>query len=160
MNVQQPQQGAQPAVVQQPVFAAVPAMVYQGFLDYQVKSQHELFNQGSRPLKSEFDCSEKSLKTFVDQLTMKTNEYGWGQVFTITVNAVARNLLTEWGQISLLDVQQHLVGIHGQQTRQHQDSCMSRLCIYNSLTAEAQNRVSSLQDTFRINGHISGPVLF
>jgi hypothetical protein len=156
---------AQPAAVQavapyQPVFAAVPALVYQDFLDYQVKSQLEIFISGTKPLKTEFDCSEQSLKTFIDQLSMKITEFSWSQIFLIPVGNQVKNLLTEWGQISMQDVSQRLQVIHTAQSRDHQNSCMSGLCIFNSLTAQAQNKVSASQDLFRINGHISGPILF
>jgi hypothetical protein len=97
---------AQPAAVAavapyQPMVPAVPALVYQGFLDYQAKSHLEIFRNGIKPLKSEFNCNKKSSKSFVDQLPMKTTEFSWAKVIMIPVGNLVKTPLTEWGQISV-----------------------------------------------------------
>ena len=162
---QQPQavQGNAPVAPQQQqqpqAFAATPAIFFAGPLDFSNKVQHTVYLEGAKPLKTEFDCSEDRLKIFLDQLQGKINNYGWRPIFTIPVNTIDRFLPTQWGQVTLDQVHTHLVGVHGNQDRNHQNSVMSGECIYNSLTIDAQNKVSSYANKYTIGGLISGPIL-
>jgi len=49
--------------------------------------------------------------------------------------------------------------IHAGNTRSHQDSCMSGNCLWESLTGDAQNKVTMFANHYMFDGYVSGPVL-
>jgi len=84
---------------------------------------------------------------------------GWRTLFTILINGVGRHIPSEWGQVTVQNVSDAMVIIHGTQTRACQNSCMSGHCVWDSLTTDARNKVTTYADLYKIDGYKSGPVL-
>ncbi len=148
------QQAANP-----PAFAASPATFFQGVLDFTDHMQLNIYTKGLKPLKSKFDCTAPKLKNFLDQLHECIAVYGWTGIFTVQVNGVNHYFPTHWGRVTIDEVQQRLLLVHGQQDRAHQNSAMSGQCLYNTLSTNAQNKVSPYANEYHINGVISGLIL-
>jgi len=142
-----------------PAFAASPATFFQGVLDFADRVQLNIYTEGVKPLKSEFDCTAPKLKNFLDQLHERIAVYGWTAIFTVQVNGVNCYLPTHWGRVTINETRQSLLLVHANQDRAHQNSAMSGQCLYNTLSTDAQNKVSPYANQYRINGVISGPIL-
>ncbi len=140
-------------------FAASPATFFQGVLDFTNGMQLNIYMEVVKPLKSKFYCTAPKLKNFLDQLHEYITVYGWIGIFTIQVNEDNGYLLTHWGRVTIDEVEQSLLLVLGQQDRVHQNSTMSGQCLYNSLSTDAQNKVSPYANEYSINGVISGLIL-
>jgi len=49
--------------------------------------------------------------------------------------------------------------VHAANACTTQDSCMSGVCLWESLTGDARNKVTSYADHYTFDGYASGPVL-
>ena len=90
-------------------FALTPAMVGGNLpIDYTTRSGQSLFNNGIAPLPFTFDGKPESLQPWIQAFRDKAGSNGWDDILTITVghdaqgNNIERNLLTQFGEISLL----------------------------------------------------------
>ena len=142
-----------------PAFDASPATFFQGVLDFTDRVQLNIYTEGVKPLKSEFDCTAPKLKNFLDRLHECIAVYGWTGIFTVQVNRVNCYLPTHWGRVTIDEVRQSLLLVHGNQDRAHQNLAMSGQCLYNTLSTNAQNKVSPYANEYHINGVISGLIL-
>jgi len=52
-----------------------------------------------------------------------------------------------------------MVRVHQTQTRAHQDSLMTGICLWNLISGEARNKVTSYAPLYKVAGHDSGPIL-
>jgi len=84
---------------------------------------------------------------------------GWDEVFTIPINGVQRHVPTEWGSVTVQQVHDVMTAVHQTQTRAHQDSLMSGICLWDSINGDARNKVTSYAPLYKVTGHDSGPVL-
>jgi len=96
-----------------PQFALAPG-VHGGaaFIDYGTSEGQKLFKNMTVALKNEFDCSTQDLKVFLSNISDRAGQYGWEDVLEVpedvaAVPAVNRNLLTEYGLISIEQVRAH-----------------------------------------------------
>jgi len=114
-----------------------------------------------KPLEQDqkFDCCESNLKKFLDAYASKEQQMGWDEVFTIPINGVPRHVHTEWGSLTIQQVHDEMAAVHQTQTRAHQDSLMSGICLWDSISGDARNKVTSYAPLYKIDGHDSGPVL-
>jgi len=51
-----------------------------------------------------------------------------------------------------------MAGMHQTQTRAYQDLLMSGTCLWDSISDDARNKVTSYAPLYKVNGHDSGPV--
>jgi len=125
------------------------------------RNQFQTYMLGIKPLSEmdKFDCREENLKKFLDAFGMKESLMGWRNLFTITVNGAPRHIPTEWGRITVENVSVAMAVVHAANARTTQDSCMSGVCLWESLTGDARNKVTSYANHYTFDGYASGPVL-
>jgi len=143
------------------VFAITPAHRVRDFLDFDNRNEYQTWMYGIKPLEQDhkFDCREANLKKFLDAYASKEQQMGWDEVFTIPINGVPRHVPKEWGSVTVQQVRDAMELIHQMPTRAHQDSLMTGICLWDSITGDARNKVASYAHLYKINGHDSGPVL-
>jgi len=106
------------------------------------------------------DCQEANLKKFLlDAFASKEAQMGWQPLFTVQVQGVPRHIPSEWGSLTVENVSQEMTQVHATDTRAHQDSCMSGICLWDSITSDARSKVTTYADQYKINGRDSGPAL-
>lgn len=153
------------AAVVAPQFALAPGVHgAAAFIDYGTSEGLKLYKAMKTPIDNLFDCSPRKLKVFLSALGDRAGEYGWDNVLDVPedVNNPAvnrRNLLTEYGRISLDQVTDHANTYVAQQTRQAQNSYAMYLCVVNSLTPEAKAKIMLKEDEYTVNGIRSGACL-
>lgn len=171
-NLQPPVPPVQPAILvaPPPQFALTPGVsnIAQP-LDYSTKSGVMNYQRGTEALAIKFDGEVASLTTFIEKLSDRAIEMGWGHnnanILDIPINeagvATTYNLLQEFGRLKLQDIIDHANDTWiGQQTRAAQNAVMMYYCIMSSLTEDANIKVLTETDKFTFNGIPDGPSLF
>jgi len=155
----QPQQ-----VPRAPGFALIPGATVT-ILDYSTAGDRKFFGYATQPLKTDYDLSNTTLKSFLDAVQTRSREYAWTNILTIpdslpaVAGAPSKDLLTHYGQVSLNHLQTVAATYIGQPTRQAQNSIMLALCLKKSLTDTAAMRIALKADQYTVNGQIDGPCL-
>ena len=153
------------AAVVAPQFALAPGVHgAAAFIDYGTSEGSKLYKAMKAPVDNLFDCTPKKLKVFLSALGDRSGEYGWEDVLEVPEDinnpgVNLRNLLTEYGRISLEQVTAHANTYVAQQTRQAQNSYAMYLCVVNSLTPEAKAKVMLKENEYTLNGIRSGACL-
>jgi len=84
---------------------------------------------------------------------------GWRPLFTVQVQGVPRHIPSEWGSLTVENVSQEMTHVHATDTRAHQDSCMSGICLWDSITSDARSKVTTYAAQYNVNGRDSGPAM-
>lgn len=135
------QAGNNPADV---VFALTPAEARQNILDYTQRDQMRIYDAAVAPLEGEkFDGTPGKLTNFLARLKEKANNFTWtSTICKIKItDEISRNLIDDYGNISLEKVRESAITYAGQQNRKWQNSHQMKVCIFDSLTEDFQNRV-------------------
>ena len=141
-------------------FALSPGLVSNQFINYATVEGQKLFKAATKPLKVTFDCAPANLQVFLGQIQDKARIYGWIEsLFNIDVNG-PKNLLTQYGEIDITEVRQHVETYHNTQTLQAQQSIQLNQCMMNSLSSEALNRVVLQNHKYMVDNIPSGALLF
>jgi len=154
------------APTQQPIFALTPGQYRpDDFIDYGSAQGLKLWNAATEPLPEEFDGTSNTVKIFCELLTQRATEAGWhsgtGNILTIPdSNGIQRNLITNYGQLTLQDVQNHVDSYIQLQTRKAQNAVQMFKCISSSLTEDARLKIVAETDVYTRNGAEAGPILF
>ncbi len=155
-----PVAGVAAAAPPQPVFALTPALVDNAPINYQDPQGIKLFKTAVAELPLKFDGDSKSLRIWLAKVHERAVMSNW--VGTLTVaddNNVDHYLPTEYGQVSLDNVQNHARTYIGQPVRDAQNSQQIYQCLAASLTESAQTKVYVNQAWFNIDGTLDGPCL-
>jgi hypothetical protein len=114
----------------------------------------------------EYDGTPEKLKGFLDRLQQKAEDYTWLEsVLTIPVDpgppVISRNLIDDYGNISLEQVRAHAATYVGAAagSRQWQNSHQLKTCLFDSLTTDFQNRVTLEKDKWHVENHPDGACL-
>ena len=138
-------------------------------LDYSTKSGVMNYQRGTEPLTVKFDGEVGSLNTFIERLSDRAIEMGWGHTYanildiptTVGGTVTTYNLLQEFGRLKLQDVTAHANNSWiTQQTRAAQNAVMMYYCIMASLTDDANIKILTETDKFTLQGIPDGPSLF
>lgn len=147
-----------------PQFALAPALVDNGIIDYATPEGVKLYKSATQALPKEFDCRIEGLKIFLSQLKDRAREYGWTPILEIPIDAAQphanlRSLLTEYGRISLQQVQEHAETYVLANSRAAQDSMQLYQCIMKSLTEKGVSRIMLRSEDYTIGDIPSGACL-
>ena len=148
-----------------PVFALAPGVHgAAAFIGYGTTEGQKLYKAMKAPLTNKFDCTPKNLKVFLSALSDRVGEYGWDTCLEIPADianpgADLRDLLTEYGRLSIQQVTAHANTYVAQQTRQAQNSYAMYQCIMSSLTSTARTKIMLKEGEYTVNGIRSGACL-
>jgi hypothetical protein len=162
-----PPAGAQPAPVP---FALTPALANSAaaYLNLASASGAKQFKGATEPLTSTpFDFADPSdLQIFLDLVLKKSQVYGWNPILTIPVTDPVsqlvknRNLLDEYGVISLADITTHVTTYYDSRTKRAQDSFMACQCLLSSLSLDFLKLISAEAKDYHLPAIIArdGPI--
>ena len=127
---------------QPPPFALAPALVRAGNpIDYSTYAGQHLYTAARNPLPYTFTGQESSLPAFLQAIHDRASQAGWDDIFQITIgndavgNAITRDLLTHYGEISLKHVHNDAaLDYIGQQVRNAQ-------CLKSSINEDVTERM-------------------
>jgi hypothetical protein len=158
------------AVVQVP-FSIGPGVATSTVIDFNTPTGIKLFNSATAslyPSKQEaFAVNAEKIHSFIQKVNQQAIYYGLSGgtgILNIPINSVfplgqTRSLVTEYGLITIEQVQQHAMTYVTLPTRATQDSAMLFLCLMNSLTEPGQDKVRAWHELYTVAGHLSGPLL-
>eukprot|EP00978_Attheya_sp_CCMP212_P033086 scaffold131938_cov70-Attheya_sp.AAC.2 len=153
------------AVAAVPGFALSLARATAGVIDMTDKAGSNLFNKGADSLSIRlangdrgFDGKVSNLNLFLAFIKQRANVFDWHTILDIPVNGVNRNLLEAYGQISMANVQMHVLTYIDQPMRDAQNSFMVYECLSKSLQVSALNDVLTKIETFTERNLQSGPL--
>ena len=160
------QQAQQAPAAQQPVYALTPAQLNANdFIDYSTTDGKKIFKAATEELSYQFDVQAKSVNLFGETLYDRGVISGWnegqGNIMSIPdSNNVTRNLIREYGRLTLDNIRTFVTTYIGQQNRRAQNDYQLYMCLANSLTESGKLKVLAETDQYTINGTPSGSLFF
>jgi hypothetical protein len=140
-----------------PVVYLWPGMANIQALDYTKTSDLKMFLRGIEALSSKFDLQAGQLKVFLECVKERVRMFDWTFVVTVPDSAaVNRNLIDEYGRLTIEDCQAHAATYSGVPGRDSQNSVMLYQFLSNSLSDEAKNILMVNPDSYTVMGQPSG----
>jgi hypothetical protein len=146
-------------------FALTPAAAHSDILDYTRREHMRVYESAVMPLAGDkFDGTAENLTNFLTRLREKAENFTWlTTVCRVQVAPgpppVMRNLIDDYGNISIEQVRAHATPYVNQERRIWQNSHQMKVCVFDSLTKEFQNRVNLDKRLWHINDHPEGACL-
>jgi hypothetical protein len=157
-NVPPPAPIIPPVVVPPNPFALVPGQANDDPLDYSKPGDVKLFHRAIKGLEPKFDLKESSLQVFLSKVKEQARIFNWASILEIPdKNGTARNLVTNYGQVTIENCKTHSLTYIAAQSRQAQNSMMMFQCLTGSLTEEASVMMLSNPEAYTVNSVPSGP---
>ena len=129
-------------------------------LDYTDPTTIKLYQAETEPLPHLFDLKPENLKTFLSELDLRASCHGWVYMFNIPFDQDEQDntasLLNQYGQLSKAQVQVEVETYMGQQNREAQDDYQIYVCLSNSLTKEAKDKMMLIKHEFTFDDTQSG----
>jgi len=136
--------------------AMTPARTSRDPIDYSSKTGSSLYDRATKSLfvnpKDVYDLKSEGLMNFLDSINRRGRECGW-DLFSINNTAGdVKNLLTEYGDLTIENVLAHAIAVLSTApiTRSAQEEAQLFACINNSLTQGAIDVLNLRQDKFHI----------
>ena len=153
-----------PPAAQQPnpTFALSPALATRGIIDYNTRSGERIYASATKELDvNKYDGEAQGLMAFLELLEDRAMNFGWDvSIMMIPIEGQApKNLLTEYGTITLEQIRLHEESYLATQTREAQDSNLLYECIMNSISAECKAKLTIWKREYRCQQHLSGNLL-
>ena len=135
-------------------FALAPGRVNKGIIDYSSSEGIKHFNKATEPTKKLFNGQAENLHYFLTQVSDRIKDFGWESITTITNSEdLAVDMVTEYGQYTLEDVQVQATEWHGEdnQTREQQNSYMMFRFLRESLEVDFHNKITLFKNSYLID---------
>ena len=100
-----------------------------------------------------FDGDAANLKVFLEAIRHRSEAFNWQRILIIPDSStppVNRDLLTEYGLLTLKDIRAHASTYVETPTRLQQDNYMLYLCLYGSVTRDITLKAVMQADTYRV----------
>jgi hypothetical protein len=149
-----------------PVFAETPAKLNaDAIIDYSTTSGIKLYNTASARLPITFDITSQTANLFCDALKDRANKSGWytgaGNILTIPdAGGTNRDLITEYGRLSMADINTHVATYIDGNTRCTQNAAQMLTCIKESLSDAGKLKILAESEKWKVNDKESGTLLF
>ena len=133
------------------VFALTPALANPDPVDYNSNEGMKLYKSATEKLNHTFDGETGSLRLFLQALQQRADAFGCASILTVPDDQkIGRNLITEYGRVSMANVVAHAAAHVHTHTRDAQNSAQLFTCIHDSLSLEALLKVSTDSATYRL----------
>jgi len=115
----------------------------------------KLFRDACSPLVCLFDIDSKGVNLFCEKLNERAEKAGWlapgGNILDIPDDGgTNRNLITEYGRLSMDNIDDHVQTFFGGHNRQAQNDIQIYHCISNSLTPDGQDKIVDETEEYTI----------
>ena len=138
-----------------PVNPAPPAPVFtlgpgedNTILDWSIPANTKLYYKAIAALDNKFDGTLEKFIAFLASITSRARQFGWNSILTIPVAMDTRELLSDYGRISMAEINGHAATYTGTQTRAAQNSEMLYDFLMNSVTTEFTTKLVLYQEEF------------
>jgi hypothetical protein len=131
-------------------FALLPGAAFNAPLDYNKASELKLFRSATTGMADKFDLKEEHMRVFLGNIKEHARTYDWQGIIMIPdADGIIRNLITNYGQLTLANVNDHAAAYINTQTRNAQNSMMMYQYLLNSLTEEAKLVMITMESQYQ-----------
>jgi hypothetical protein len=133
-------------------FARTPALVQDTLLDYSTPEGMAIYKGATEKLLHPFDGDPAKLRMFLEALRQRSDAFGWTAILSVPdQDGIKRNLLHEYGRVTMTDVKNHALTYTHLDNRMSQNSVQLFTCLYASLTMDMHLKVSTDASTYRLS---------
>jgi len=156
------QQAANPAVAQvlaPGIFSMTPGLANAATpWDYSTSGGAKVYQTAVKPILPTFDGTQKNLKVFLQSVETKANRFGWTHLVLNIPDAqgVARDLLSQYGMLTIEEVRTEALTYVGDETRAAQASGQIAEMLMESIDGSTKLKLMLHDDEYIINGFKSG----
>ena len=148
-----------------PAFSLSPALVNMNApIDFSTSEGTKLNKEAIKSLPIKFDVESRSINTFNEVLLDRCSTTGWNDhmadILTISTSTGDRNLIRDFGRITMEEVRNHCTTYINQQTRQAQHQYQMYQCLMNSLTDAGRLKIVTESPKHAIGNLKSGPLFY
>lgn len=130
---------AGPAPVVARPFARLPGMQNNLPLDYKKPEDYKVFLKSSEGFVEKFDLKDDKLGMFLAKIKDRADIYNWNAILSVPDDtAVVRNLISNFGQLSLANCRAHVLSFVNLQGRNAQNDVMLYFLLVNTMTESAR----------------------
>jgi hypothetical protein len=146
-----------PLAEARPIFALSPGLYNNRVIDYSTPQGNKLFNKSVEKLQDDlFDVDSENLHGFLNALDDKTMNFGWKEILTVPLDADDPfddlvYVVTNYGEISLSTIRDHVKTYIDSPTRAAQDSYALYMCLMNSLSRIGKNKIALYKKDYTVN---------
>ena len=129
----------------QPIFALSPALATRGIIDYNSRAGERIYTSATKELDpTKYDGEAQGLMPFLELLEERATNFGWDKsIMMIPMpDGNLKNLLLEYGTITLEQIKEHEDTYITTQTRNAQDANLLYECIMNSVSSECKAKLT------------------
>lgn len=120
-------------------FARLPGLQNTDPLDYKDSADFKVFSKASEGFTEKFELKDDKLGMFLAMIKDRSDIYNWIGILQVPdSNAVKRNLLTNFGQVTLADCRAHVLTFLNVEGRNAQNDVMLYFLLVNSMTNDAR----------------------
>ena len=160
----QPVQPAQPAQPPPPqvnniVFSLTPGKAQQGIIDLTKRAGAILYKSATAKLEEElYDCHPDGFYQFIKSLKVRADSFGWTDIGGICWVPIThgstdmKNILNDYGVLTLERVTEHELTYISSSSRKAQDDRMLYECLIASLTIDGKAKLNVHEDEYIIGG--------
>lgn len=151
-------------------FSLTPYTAVNGVIDFSTPDGRKFYERATAPLSSElFDCQPDKLRSFLENLERRAQAFGWSTANTgITMipddllnlaNTTHRNLITNYGQLTIAHIHDYEDSYIHSATRYAQDTTMLYHCLMNSISSSALDSITIWKEDYTVVDKPSGNLL-
>ena len=146
----------------EPVFALSPALATRGIIDYSSRAGERIYTSATKELgETKYDGEAQGLMAFLELLEERATNFGWDRTIMLIPNedGTTKNLLTEYGTITMDQIRDHEETYIATPSRNAQDSNLLYECIMNSISLECKAKLTIWKREYRCQQLPSGNLL-
>ena len=147
-----------------PQFFLSPSSAMVGTLDFSRSDARKFFAKATKRLDFEelFDCTSSNMYHFLKLLNQRAHEYGWDDEISGIMwipedvndqNSELRYLPTEYGRVTLSQIDAFEKSYLGTERREAQDNYMLYKCLMSSLSKEARMKIEGWENEYMIRNN-------
>jgi hypothetical protein len=126
-----------------PTFARTPAQANVGILNYGSSEGMKIYNAAVAALSTKYSGNTSDMHIFLKNVNERGQSFGWSSIINVPKDRGSRNLIDQYGLITLEDICDHASVNENALGRDAQNASQMYNCLYFSLVDEAKLMVLS-----------------
>ena len=132
-----------PGVHAPPIFARTPAQANVGILNYGSSEGMKIYNAAVAALSTKYSGNTSEMHIFLKNVNERGQSFGWQNILNVPKDGGTRNLVDQYGLITLEDIRAHALIYENALGRNAQNASQMYNFLYSSLSDEAKLMVLS-----------------
>ena len=126
-------------------------------LDLKDEKDATHYAKATEPLNYNYEGDSKKLWMFLHQIAARVDDFGWKSTIEVKDDdGISRNLLTNYGQITMENVKEKALTYQGKNNRDAQVSEMLYICVSSSLSKKFMAKMKHFSQDFMFEGKGDG----